>query len=969
MRQPTIKSIIISRLDDIVPTPEATDLRKIIHSDSKDPDQASIIEIKTPFSNHSRLRFEHVIKAGQNADRYANGGIGVVKKLFEEKRKVGSPEKPIGAVKILKKKDASENKKSVQYETKYNCLLGREVIWGTMNGKFYIFMPWITGMSLRDYKQHLQNHAKDSKHSLPFPYPSIQQRLKMFRNYLKQAKLFHGLGLILGDPKTRNAMVDFEHETIELLDFDGVHILGTKGYSTTVKYLPPKLITKNIDQVLEEYSQEDDIFIFGHMLAELFPEFFIIEFDEKTPRAAKLTIKKTPPSPFETLEKLVQSMMAEEPTDRPSIDKCLEALQDSLEQSHLEEKIESRIDIQTRIINERVNKVLLEEFFFAIKDNDFPKLQVILEIQPEFINKLYEDKDTKCDFTPLMYAARFGRIDIFKFLVEKGADIFAKNSQGLIVEDFSIAPSFLEIKSVEIINHAFINGDYEKIKAVYSCKRYKKIINQRVQDGKLPLIEALKLKVDGGKQEEIISFLLKEGADIFVEDNQGRSALSTLGEIKNLNDVQSPSLRSMIKEKFLKALRRGKIDEIKKLLDKIPGLINEWFEGHDFRSTPLMIAAYNSRKEIVKLLLSRKADVFVKNLQNQTAETIKDKMDREIVNLLQSATLFQAIEKQNARELEAVLNRSQDKNLVNKMIDGQLPLVMALEVKYDQGDKEKIISSLLAKGADIFVKDHKGICALSTLGEIKNLNDVQSSSLRAAIKNKFFIAVRDGNMEIVEILLNKIPGLINEWFESHNYKSSPLMIAAYNNQKEIVKLLLSKKADVFAKNLQNQTAETIKDQMDSEIVDLLQSATLSQAIEKHNFAEIEALLHRTQNKSIVNEVLENDRLPLTMALELKDDNSGNQEKIIELLLTQGANIFFTDGTQRSALSTVGEIKKLNDVQSPSLRAAIKNKFFEAVRDGDITTMERLINQVPGLINEPLQGKKWYIYPLNVGSPK
>ncbi len=171
------------------------------------------------------------------------------------------------------------------------------------------------------------------------------------------------------------------------------------------------------------------------------------------------------------------------------------------------------------------------------------------------------------------------------------------------------------------------------------------------------------------------------------------------------------------------------------------------------------------------------------------------------------------------------------------------------------------------------------------------------------------------------------------------------MLAAQNDQEEVIKFLLRKKADVLAKNPGYKAADNITDSAACTIVALLRSATLSQAIEKHNFAEIESLLHRTQNKSIVNEVLENDRLPLTMALELKDDNSGTKEKIVKLLLKQGADIFAVDDFGNSVLS-VG-VK----AQSPSFNLSVRASFYQAMDTRNIEKLKTILQCFPHLFRQ------------------
>ncbi len=69
------------------------------------------------------------------------------------------------------------------------------------------------------------------------------------------------------------------------------------------------------------------------------------------------------------------------------------------------------------------------DLFPLIEKGDVSVIRNLVEKQqqPVVVDKLNQQEDC----TPLMYAACFGRLDVIKFLIEKGADINSQNNVSL----------------------------------------------------------------------------------------------------------------------------------------------------------------------------------------------------------------------------------------------------------------------------------------------------------------------------------------------------------------------------------------------------------------------------------------------------------------------------------------------------------------------------------------------------------
>lgn len=330
-----------------IPIPKMIPLDKTQKSDNKDPNRYTIM--------NGRYRFEHVQrtrpknKNDERRYRYRGGNVGLVKKVWD----LFKPnDKPAFAVKIMHNEDRAEN------EVKYASLLNRETFWGwrwceAFSHKYYVFTPWIDGDNLEEFILRLRECVVNDIPINPDQYLTIPERISMFIGYLRQVKKFHDRGLILGDPKISNCMVDYAHRSLELIDLDSVHRKGDGDMSwrCTIGMLPPNLI--NATKVEKEYSQKDDIFIFGIMLAQMVPEFFVVEVKNNR-------VERIPPKfnwalgisnnqisePIRNLFSLCSKMTASNPDDRYDIDMCISTLTE-IQQNSKEIKLHKQPTFKT----------------------------------------------------------------------------------------------------------------------------------------------------------------------------------------------------------------------------------------------------------------------------------------------------------------------------------------------------------------------------------------------------------------------------------------------------------------------------------------------------------------------------------------------------------------------------------------------------------------------------------------------
>jgi ankyrin repeat protein/tRNA A-37 threonylcarbamoyl transferase component Bud32 len=195
------------------------------------------------------------------------------------------------------------------------------------------------------------------------------------------------------------------------------------------------------------------------------------------------------------------------------------------------------------------------------------------------------------------------------------------------------------------------------------------------------------------------------------------------------------------------AAKSGDIDRVKALLQSNPHLISSKTpEG----LTPLHEAALYGRKDVVVLLLERKAEINSTDNGGGTA-------------------LHYAAMNGHKDIVELLLTGNAEVNANN--LDGDTPLDYAA-----MKDRSDIIKRLLANNADVNVTDKLGADALH-------------------------FAAQEGHTDVVELLLAN-----NAEVNAKNNKGqTPLQLAAKNGYKNVAELLLAKKADANASDIHGGT--------------------------------------------------------------------------------------------------------------------------------------------------------------------
>ncbi|PCG93086.1 Hypothetical protein PENO1_085300 [Penicillium occitanis (nom. inval.)] len=258
----------------------------------------------------------------------------------------------------------------------------------------------------------------------------------------------------------------------------------------------------------------------------------------------------------------------------------------------------------------------LNSFFLATSRGNVEVAQIILQ---EGGATLLESRNKKGE-TPLLAVTRNGAVNTITFLIERGANMTARN------RDYDTA-----------IHIASRSGHFDVVQMIYDAigTNMLELEGHRLQT---PLLAAA-----ANSKFEIIKFLLRKGASIMARDLFDNTVLHHASMSKSIDLVErllkyEPSLldeqNTRGKSALLIAAEKGDFDIVKFLLG----------EGADImtrdrsRRTALHVATMNKSIEIVKLLLKREPNLLdLHDMFEQTALLIAaEKGHVEIIRHLHS---------------------------------------------------------------------------------------------------------------------------------------------------------------------------------------------------------------------------------------------------------------------------------------------------------------------------------------------
>jgi len=352
---------------------------------------------------------------------------------------------------------------------------------------------------------------------------------------------------------------------------------------------------------------------------------------------------------------------------------------------------------------------------------------------------------------------------VLNMLLAKGADVKSLNNKKetpLHIASYHDVPVVVDKLAVkELLNSRTINGDtplhytamngsYKSAVILLTKKANVNLINKKGQT-------ALMIALNYRRNVEIIKILLKNNSNLNIMDNHGFNSLHYA--LKNgFNNTLITKIKKRINNKrsklYLHCAIQGNNNAVMfKYIEFYKNNINlKDAEGN----TPIFYAVKNGNLDSIKYLIANGSNIFQKNNSGETLLHIASYKNRFHI-------------------FKYLYNKGLDVNLKNKK--NETPIHYILK----KGD-DQILKYLINKGQNV---------------------------LNSLIINKEYYlhsAVQGGDLYSIKILI-KLGAKLNL---KDRYGKSPLMYSFrhyYEKSDKIFKYLISKKADLFLRNIDNST--------------------------------------------------------------------------------------------------------------------------------------------------------------------
>ncbi len=401
------------------------------------------------------------------------------------------------------------------------------------------------------------------------------------------------------------------------------------------------------------------------------------------------------------------------------------------------------------------NKQQAEKIFLKLCSSDYPDIDAVKAFLTSGID--INIKDTTFGHTALIIAANNGHAGVVKLLLENGADINATSYAGITA---LICASSQEIVKLLVDNGANVYGEDFAVVSndsntalIKACAQGHKNIVQLLlgvvcYDNYTELLLILLILASQEGHTEVVKLLIDYGADVngpSPKINHGNTALIT-------------------------ASYKGHKEVVKLLLD-MGANVNT---ANIYGNTALIYASIENHKEVVTLLLDMGAHVNVADSKGYT-------------------TLMCASSGGHKDVVQLLLGYGADVNVADST--GYTALTYA-----SRSGKKEVVELLVDNGAKVCGEDNDSNTDL--IKAYAQRHSISYDNYSVLLRS----ASREGNTEVMKLLLDKGGANVNEAADSNGFTA--LTYAAMHGHKEIVVLLINAGADVNATDLWGYAAVT-----------------------------------------------------------------------------------------------------------------------------------------------------------------
>jgi len=439
-------------------------------------------------------------------------------------------------------------------------------------------------------------------------------------------------------------------------------------------------------------------------------------------------------------------------------------------------------------------------------------------------------------------AAAKGDLEQVKLLISKGVDINVKDDEGLTPLHHAIKEGHTELARFLIDQDANLNAkekrwDYaplhyaiwfENIDIVEVLVNKGVDVNYTPKRDYSPLINAIWCK--DKYRYNMVRLLLDHGARFNVKDQEGWTAFRRAAKDGHHDVIELFVAKGADISTFHMAACMGDLDRVKNFVEQGSDVDTK----DELGWTPLFWASCMGRTEVAQFLITKGANVNLKNSQSTALHRAARAGAKDIVQLLiaQGADV-KARDKRGRTPLHGVYSQEVADLLIREGADVNLrdwgnmtPLWLAA----NDGHIE-IVRILIEHGADVTTHDHQGRTALMQAREGGHTGVVELLRQHGA-KETLHGAVASGNIDAVKRFISqgadvnaKIQGgitpllcasklpiveMLVSWGAHINARSQGgrtlLHLACRNGHKDVAEFLIRKGADVNQRDLGGMTA-------------------------------------------------------------------------------------------------------------------------------------------------------------------
>ncbi|CAG2160731.1 unnamed protein product [Oppiella nova] len=344
----------------------------------------------------------------------------------------------------------------------------------------------------------------------------------------------------------------------------------------------------------------------------------------------------------------------------------------------------------------------------------------------------------------LHLASGYNRVNVVKLLLTRGANCHAQDKGGLVPLHNSSSYGHFEVCDILIKAGASVSAtDLWQFTPLHEA--------------------ASKMRV------EVCSLLLSHGADPYLQNCHGKSAI----DIAPSAELQERVAYEYKGHYLLEAILQGEVTKVKKYLTPEMANFKHPFTG-DSPLHCVVLCAHSKRKQICDLLIRKNANLNEKN---------KDFL----------SPLHLAADNSKFDVLELLLKNGAKVNILDAL--GQTALHRCA-----RDGNVGAAQILLSYGADTSIVSIQGYSAekLAKANVQKLLANHRLTST-GDTEYKLLEASKIGDLDVVKAILNTYPHLVN-CRDLDGRQSTPIHFAAGYNRLNCVEFLLSRNADVSAKD-------------------------------------------------------------------------------------------------------------------------------------------------------------------------